>query len=231
MLCVFISFHLHALEISSTPEPGFGMNAGQSASDGNRKEDFFFQGFVSEGVYSRMDPYSLVVSKKDVCMIEDYDSFMRPVSRTEWQAGEKKSSVIWTYSGEKLYPCVKKEINSIGSEIIVYDSHGRETDVSSFSSDGILLKKVTTGYFDDSSDKVACVLTETFVNENGLESSEKIVFSYSDDSLSSKEIFLNGKRSRTIKYETENDWTETVYYNDEPVFVDKYEDGVRVTGR
>lgn len=209
-----------------------GTSASVSGTGSTGDDGGFFQGFFSDGIYTRADSSSLVVSKEGRYMVEDYDEHMRPVSRTEWDGAEKKSSVLWSYTGEGLYPCVKNETTGTRVTVTVCDTEGRETEVSEFSTENILLRKISREYTDDSGGNPRSVLTETFSPETGLSSTEKVVFSYNEEgAVRRKEIFIDGLRSKLIEYETADDWTETVYYKDEAVFTDKYEDGMRVTGR
>lgn len=209
-----------------------GTSGTAESGRGGTSAGFPFGGVFADGVYTRADTRSLVVSGKGALLVEDYDALFRPVARTEWRENEKTASVAWVYPGDGLYPYIKNETFADGSVRTVFDAHGRETERSRFDGEGRAIQNVFTDYLHEDGDVVLSVVTERFSPESGSLSTEKVVFTYDDGgSVSTEEHFADGSLVRVIQYSGVADWTETVYYDGAAVFTGRYVDGVRVTGR
>lgn len=184
--------------------------------------------------YSHVGMDGLLLAEKDTWYLEEFDHAGRPYKSVRWEKGVISETTSWLYFGDSqnVFQCrVKSEQSSTKTE---YDNSGNIVSIK----ETILEKKDKKTDADKTIAPVTTdrVFTYSYDSQNRLRESvikrdgflQKVLFDYREDgSLSKKSVFKDGALTVIYAYLDEENWTETVYYNDLAMLTVVFQNGVR----
>jgi len=172
-------------------------------------------------VYTSAAEGSLSISTEDIWYLEECDELSRPVSGTLWKKGVITERTSWIYESDSQRPAMKIVTGENGSTETAYDASGNITGVTVTDPAGAPVSRLETTFNTDNL-PVESVLAE------GTKTT-KILYEYdADDTLREKKRFENGELAVVYSYQSDDNWTETVYSKSVPVLSVRYENGMRM---
>lgn len=179
-----------------------------------------------KAVFTSASENSISISTAEVWYLEECDVLSRPVSGTLWKKGAITERTSWIYESDSQNPAIKIVTNESGSTETAYDSTGNVTGITVTDSAGAPVSKLENSFNADN------LLVESVLVESlpaGATKTTKILQEYdADKKLSEKKRFENGELAVAYAYESDDNWTETVYSKSVPVLVVRYENGMRM---
>lgn len=170
-------------------------------------------------VYASSGDDGVCVASKDAWYFEEYDGLSRPVSGVLWKAGEIAKRTSWTYRDDGQQAFRKIETDAGSSVTYEYDASGNTLMMSVMNPKGELTESTVNEYDAEGN------LTLT-VHEKGSDI-ERTELSYANGEQTTKRVFRNGEPVMLWQATGQNDWTESMYYEDAVILVVEYVDGVR----
>jgi len=182
---------------------------------------FFPLGADDAPVFTSVAEGSLVIAAEEVWYLEEHDVSSRPVSATLWKKGAIAERTSWLYERDSQSPAMKIITGADGSTETSYDTAGNITRVTATDLRGDAASKLENTWNTDN------LLAESVLTEG--KSTTRMVYEYdADKKLREKKRYENGDLAVVYRYESDDNWTETVYSKSQPVFTATYVDGVRM---
>jgi len=164
---------------------------------------------------------SLVIAAEEVWYLEEHDALSRPVSATLWKKGEIAERTSWLYEIDSQSPAMKIVTGADGTTETSYDTAGNITGVTVTD-----LAGTTSGTLENTWNPEN-LLAESVLTEG--KRTTRMVYEYdTEGKLREKKRYENGELAVVYRYESDDNWTETVYSKSVPVLTATYVDGVRV---
>jgi len=172
-------------------------------------------------VYTGASEGSLVIGTGETWYLEECDGLSRPVSGTLWKNGEIEERTSWIYELDSQNPSVKIVTGSATMTETLYDAAFNITMVTVTDSKGVAVSTLQNSFTADN------LLSGSTFTEGS--KTTVIEYEYGDDKkLQQKKRYENGELAVVYRYESDDNWTETVYSKSVPVLTARYEDGTRV---
>lgn len=182
---------------------------------------FFPLGADDAPVFTSVAEGSLVIAAEEVWYLEEHDVSSRPVSATLWKKGAIAERTSWLYERDSQSPAMKIITGADGSTETSYDTAGNIMRVTATDLRGDAASKLENTWNTDN------LLAESVLTEG--KSTTRMVYEYdADKKLREKKRYENGDLAVVYRYESDDNWTETVYSKSQPVFTTTYVDGVRM---
>lgn len=180
-----------------------------------------FNSFAQDmNVHTQAGMDGIILSNAERWYLEEFDSLKRPIVGTLWEKGEVIGKTSWIYVDDTQQARIKIVSDPSGSTETRYDEKGNIINVVQTDDAGKETSLVKNEYNENN------LLIETESTKEKLVT--KTVYVYSEDEkIKVKKVFINGEISIMYEYESEEDWTETVYRKSIPILVQTWVGGVR----
>lgn len=181
----------------------------------------FFSSFAQDmNVYTQAGMDGIILSNAERWYLEEFDSLKRSIVGTLWEKGEVIGKTSWIYVDNTQQARVKIVSASSGSTETRYDEKGNIMTVVQTDDAGKETGSVKNAYNEKN------LLVETESTKEGLVT--KTAYEYSEDEkIKVKKVFVNGEILIVYEYESEENWTETVYRKSTPILIQTWVGGVR----
>ncbi len=172
-------------------------------------------------VYTSATEGSLSISTEDIWYLEEGDVLSRPVSGTLWKKGIIAERTSWLYEFDAQSPAIKIVTGDKSTTKTTYDTSSNITSVTVTDSTGAIISKLVHTF------NAGNLVVESVLTEGSR--TTRILYEYDgDNKLREKKRYENGELAVVYRYESDDNWTETVYSKAVPVLTVTYQKGVRV---